>query len=79
MSVAIVTGSSGLTGSETARFFHQQDLEIVGIDNNMRQYFFGPDGSTEWNTHRRWPLFGAQFFIVARKPGGIQSRLFAAI
>ena len=52
MSVAIVTGSSGLIGSETARFFHQQGLQIVGIDNNMRQYFFGADGSTEWNTQR---------------------------
>jgi CDP-paratose 2-epimerase len=52
MSVAIVTGSSGLIGSETARFFHEQGLEIVGIDNNMRQYFFGADGSTEWNTER---------------------------
>lgn len=50
MSVAIVTGSSGLIGSETARFFHQKDLQIIGIDNNMRQYFFGADGSTEWNT-----------------------------
>lgn len=52
MSVAIVTGSSGLIGSETARFFHQKDLQIVGLDNNMRQYFFGADGSTEWNTQR---------------------------
>src|SRR6266850_3205911 len=52
MSVAIVTGSSGLIGSETARFFHQKDLQIVGIDNNMRQYFFGADGSIEWNTHQ---------------------------
>jgi CDP-paratose 2-epimerase len=50
MSIAIVTGSSGLIGSETARFFHQKDLQIVGIDNNMRQYFFGADGSIEWNT-----------------------------
>jgi len=52
MSVAIVTGSSGLIGSETARFFHRKDLQIVGIDNNMRQYFFGADGSIEWNTHQ---------------------------
>ncbi len=52
MSVAIVTGSSGLIGSETARFFHQKDLQIVGIDNNMRQYFFGADGSIEWNTNQ---------------------------
>ena len=52
MSVAIVTGSSGLIGSETARFMHDKGLRIVGIDNNLRRYFFGEDGSTEWNTQR---------------------------
>jgi CDP-paratose 2-epimerase len=49
MSVAIITGSSGLIGSETAKFFHEKGLDIVGIDNNMREYFFGADGSTLWN------------------------------
>jgi CDP-paratose 2-epimerase len=52
MAIAIVTGSSGLIGSETAKFFHDKGLHIVGIDNNMRQYFFGEDGSTVWNTKR---------------------------
>ncbi|HJR05806.1 MAG TPA: NAD-dependent epimerase/dehydratase family protein [Pyrinomonadaceae bacterium] len=52
MSVAIITGSSGLIGSETAKFFHEQGLEIVGIDNNMREYFFGADASTNWNTEQ---------------------------
>jgi CDP-paratose 2-epimerase len=50
MSVAVVTGSSGLIGSETAKFLHEKGLDVVGIDNNFRKYFFGPDGSTEWNT-----------------------------
>lgn len=50
MSVAIITGSAGLIGSETARFLHDQGMEIVGIDNNLREYFFGADGSTHWNT-----------------------------
>ena len=49
MSVALVTGSAGLIGSEAARFFHEKGLDIAGVDNNMRQYFFGADGSTEWN------------------------------
>lgn len=49
MSVAIVTGSSGLVGSETVKFLHQQGMDVVGIDNNMRSYFFGSDGSTDWN------------------------------
>lgn len=52
MSVAVITGSSGLIGSETARFFHAQGLEIVGIDNNLRQYFFGEEASTAENTSR---------------------------
>src|SRR5215203_3704581 len=48
MSVAIVTGAGGLIGSEAVRFLHDKGLDVVGIDNNMRRYFFGPDGSTEW-------------------------------
>ncbi|MCU1289131.1 MAG: NAD-dependent epimerase [Acidobacteria bacterium] len=50
MSVAIVTGCSGLIGSEATRFFHKQGFEVIGIDNNMREYFFGKDGSVNWNT-----------------------------
>src|SRR5437868_6826745 len=52
MSIAIVTGSSGLVGSETAKFLHEQGLDVVGIDNDMRAYFFGADASTNWNTQR---------------------------
>ena len=50
MSVVLVTGSSGLIGSEAARFFHTQGMDVVGIDNNMRRYFFGDGASTDWNT-----------------------------
>lgn len=49
MSLAIVTGSSGLVGSETTKFLHAQGMDVIGIDNNMRSYFFGTDGSTDWN------------------------------
>lgn len=52
MPVAIVTGSSGLIGSETAGFFHSKGLDVVGLDNDMRSYFFGIDASTAWNTDR---------------------------
>ena len=52
MSVAIVTGSSGLIGSETARFFHEQGFTLAGIDNNLREYFFGAEASTTWSTER---------------------------
>jgi len=46
MSVAIVTGSAGLIGSETCHRFHAEGLEIVGVDNDMRARFFGPEAST---------------------------------
>jgi CDP-paratose 2-epimerase len=48
MSIAIVTGSSGLIGSETVRALHAKGFDVVGVDNNMRAYFFGADGSTDW-------------------------------
>jgi CDP-paratose 2-epimerase len=50
VSVAVITGSSGLVGSESAISFHGKGLEIVGIDNNLRKVFFGDDGSTQWRT-----------------------------
>jgi len=52
MSVAIITGSAGLIGSESVEFFSSKFETVIGIDNNMRQYFFGEDGSTDWNRNR---------------------------
>ena len=49
MSIALITGSAGLIGSESCKFFHEKGLDIIGVDNNMRAYFFGEDGSTQWN------------------------------
>ncbi len=46
MSVALVTGSAGLIGSETSQRFHAEGLEIAGVDNDMRAAFFGPEAST---------------------------------
>ncbi len=48
----LITGSSGLIGSEAAVFFEQRGWEVDGIDNNMRRSFFGPDGDTLWNLER---------------------------
>lgn len=48
MAVAIITGSAGLVGSETVRYFHDKGLDVVGIDNDLRSYFFGPEASTSW-------------------------------
>jgi CDP-paratose 2-epimerase len=52
MKTAIITGSTGLIGSEAVSFFSSKFDLIVGIDNNLRQYFFGSDGSNEWNRKR---------------------------
>lgn len=49
MDVAIITGSAGLIGSESVRFFSGKGFEIIGIDNDMRKYFFGEEASTTWN------------------------------
>jgi CDP-paratose 2-epimerase len=48
----LVTGSSGLIGSEVVAFFTAQGWEIHGIDNHMRRDFFGPQGDTDWNRKR---------------------------
>src|ERR1043165_2332715 len=48
----LVTGSSGLIGSEAVAFFDKLGFPVVGVDNNMRRDFFGPKGDTEWNRHR---------------------------
>lgn len=47
MSVAIVTGSSGLVGSAAVKFLSNKGFDVIGIDNNMRRTFFGEEGSTE--------------------------------
>ena len=49
MDIVLVTGSAGLIGSESVRFFCDKGYTVVGIDNNMRQTFFGEDASTDWN------------------------------
>jgi len=52
MSTLLVTGSSGLIGSEVVDYFCKLGWEVYGVDNNMRAAFFGPDGDTRWNQHR---------------------------
>ena len=52
MAVAVITGSAGLIGAEAARFFAAKGLDIVGIDNDMRAEFFGPEASTIWSRRR---------------------------
>jgi CDP-paratose 2-epimerase len=50
MSIAIVTGSGGLIGSESVRLFAERGFQVVGIDNDMRREFFGAEASTRWQS-----------------------------
>ena len=52
MKKLLVTGSSGLIGSEVTTFFAERGWDVHGVDNNMRAEFFGPDGDTRWNQRR---------------------------
>jgi CDP-paratose 2-epimerase len=57
----LVTGSSGLIGSEVCIHFAQLGWEIHGVDNNQRAVFFGPQGDTRWNQSRIATQLGASF------------------
>jgi CDP-paratose 2-epimerase len=48
----LVTGSSGLIGSEAVAHFDRRGCRVVGVDNNMRREFFGAPGDTTWNLER---------------------------
>ena len=52
MACILITGSGGLIGSEAARFFHGLGLEVHGVDNDMRRYFFGAEASTAWRVRQ---------------------------
>lgn len=52
MKTVIITGSSGLIGSEAVAYYDAKGYSVIGIDNNMRQEFFGPKGDTSWNLAR---------------------------
>jgi CDP-paratose 2-epimerase len=48
----LVTGSSGLIGSEVCSYFSDRGWDVHGVDSNMRRFFFGPEGDTRWNQRR---------------------------
>ena len=49
MKKILVTGSGGLIGSEVVRFFDRKGWKVLGVDNNLREFFFGVQGSVLWN------------------------------
>ncbi|HEY7267636.1 MAG TPA: NAD-dependent epimerase/dehydratase family protein, partial [Solirubrobacterales bacterium] len=46
MAVAVVTGSGGLIGSESVRHLAETGWDVIGLENDLRAQFFGPDAST---------------------------------
>ncbi len=61
MKIVLVTGSAGLIGSESVAFFCERGFRAVGLDNNMRQTFFGKEASTEWNRNRLLEKYPDQY------------------
>ncbi|MGD0328602.1 MAG: NAD-dependent epimerase/dehydratase family protein [Minisyncoccia bacterium] len=59
--VVLITGSAGLIGSESARFFAGKRYQIVGVDNDMRKYYFGEGASTQWNRKQLAKELGARY------------------
>ncbi len=79
MPLAVVTGSGGLIGSEAAEHFVKQGFDVLGIDNDMRSYFFGSEASTRSTSERLAAELGGSFRPVEldiRDTEGID-RLFA--
>jgi CDP-paratose 2-epimerase len=61
MAKLLVTGSSGLIGSEVSFCFAQAGWKVYGVDNNQRSVFFGPSGDTRWNQNRLMNCLGNSF------------------
>lgn len=59
---AIVTGSSGLIGSQTVKFLIEKGYHVIGIDNDMRSYFFGPEASTKESEEKMLSDYGRENF-----------------
>src|SRR5262249_28179961 len=60
MSIVLITGAAGLIGSQAALFFADKGFDVVGLDNDMRRYFFGDDAGTAWRRElleRRLPAY----------------------
>jgi CDP-paratose 2-epimerase len=65
MSVAVITGSAGLVGSEAATYFASLGMDVVGIDNGMRAVFFGESASTVWMRNKLESELGRYTHIEA--------------
>jgi CDP-paratose 2-epimerase len=70
----VVTGSSGLIGSEVVGAFSSCGWKVHGVDNNMREDFFGPQGDTRWNLRRlkaEYPSFQHHELDIRNRAGAL--------
>ncbi|MFZ5553484.1 MAG: NAD-dependent epimerase/dehydratase family protein [Bacteroidota bacterium] len=69
----LVTGSSGLIGSEAVRYFGSKGHRILGADNNLRKFFFGENGDTSWNLSslKKLPVDFSHFDIDIRERNAV--------
>ena len=65
MATAVITGSGGLIGSEATQHFVKRGFDVIGVDNDMRAWFFGPDASTSRTTERLISTLGDSFRPVS--------------
>src|SRR5271166_6147691 len=79
MSVIIVTGAGGLIGAEAVRRFAQAGHTVVGVDNDMRSYFFGPSASTKWSVAKlQADISGYCHYTLDVRDSDAIDRLFSA-
>lgn len=65
MKKALVTGSAGLIGSQSVQFLINKGYTVIGIDNDMRKYFFGEEASTRWNNDALKEKFPETYISIA--------------
>ena len=61
MKKVLITGSAGLIGSESVKFYIKKGNRVIGIDNDMRAYFFGSGASNNWNRIKLEKLFRRRY------------------
>jgi CDP-paratose 2-epimerase len=77
---ALVTGACGLIGSEVSLYLARHGLRIVGIDNNQRAVFFGPEGDTSWSLQRlRTNIRDYQHFDIDIRDRGTILEMVASV
>lgn len=79
MPTAIVTGSGGLIGSESVSYFVEAGYDVIGLENDMRSYFFGPSASTSQQTEHLLATYPGSFrsLSIDIRDFDAVSRLFA--